>query len=292
MPTKEQFERYNSILLKKLSILLSAEPDYIKRDTVEQIARECELDTQDAYAFLMANAMYMDVANNSGDRELFEYYFYDMIRELDIDDYESDPYMLEIFLGESECGDWEIKTDRYAPYEAFVYDDYKYYMDGRVIPQIGYFTREYTYPVVYQNGREWMLITPNEINTMKRPVSRSHGKVLTFGLGLGYFAFMSARKNDVDSVTVIERDPAVIELFEHHILPEMSCKEKIRVICADAFEYAERDMAREGYDYVFADIWHDPSDGVELYRRFKTLEHLMPYAEYDYWIEDTMKYYL
>ena len=83
MPTKEQFERYNSILLKKLSILLNAEPDYIKRDTVEQIARECELDTQDAYAFLMANAMYMDVANNSGDRELFEYYFYDMIRELD-----------------------------------------------------------------------------------------------------------------------------------------------------------------------------------------------------------------
>ena len=80
MPTKEQFERYNSILLKKLSILLNAEPDYIKRDTVEQIARECELDTQDAYAFLMANAMYMDVANNSDDRELFEYYFYDMIR--------------------------------------------------------------------------------------------------------------------------------------------------------------------------------------------------------------------
>jgi hypothetical protein len=51
-------------------------------------------------------------------------------------------------------------------------------------------------------------------------------------------------------------------------------------------------MALEGYDYVFADIWHDPSDGVELYKRFKNLEHLMPDAEYDYWIEATMKYYL
>ena len=292
MMINESIKRHNAQLLKKLSVYLNLEPDYIKADTVERVAQECELDTQDAYAYLLANAMYMDLSNSADDRELFENYFFDMIRELDPDDYESDPYMLEVYLDTAKTGNWEIVRNKYNPYEAFVYDDYKYCDDGRVIPQIGYFTREYTYPVVMQNGREWMLITPNEINTMKDAITRSHGKVLTFGLGLGYFAFMSARKRSVGSVTVIERDPQVIELFETHILPQMSCRDKIRIICADAFDYAEHQMALEGYDYVFADIWHDPSDGVELYRRFKTLEHKMPDAEYDYWIEQTMKYYM
>ncbi len=289
---RDPIESYNRILQKKLSVFLNIEADYIKGETVKKISRECDVDEQDAYSYLLANAMYMDLSGNERDRELFELYFPEMIRELDTDDYECDPYMLEIFLEEAACGQWRISQGSYAPYEAFVFNDYKYYPDGRVIPQIGYFTKEYSFPAVYQNDREWMLITPNEINTMKGPVSRSHGRVLTFGLGLGYFAFMSARKNEVVSVTVIERDKSVIELFERFVLPQMSCKDKIRVICADAFDYAEHQMAREGYDYVFADIWHDPSDGVELYKRFKDLEHLMPDSNYDYWIEDTIRYYL
>ena len=103
---------------------------------------------------------------------------------------------------------------------------------------------------------------------------------------------MAARRDNVESVTVVERDESVIELFEKHIRDQISVKDKIRIIRADAFDYAEHEMAREGYDFVFADIWHDPSDGVELYKRFKSLEHLMPNAEYYYWIEETLKYYM
>lgn len=292
MPSRNQYEKCNRILLNKLSVFLNLEPDYIKGDVVEQVSAECGIDTQDAYCYLLANAMYMDLSNNEEDRELFECYFPYMVSELDACDYESDPYMLEICVDEMKCDDWEIRLGRYSPYEAFVYDDFEYYADGRVISKIGYFTREYNYPVVYQGGREWMLITPNEINTMKGPIQRSHGKVLTFGLGLGYFAFMCARKDNVESVTVIERDSGAICLFEENILPQMSCADKIHVVCDDAFDYAENKMAKEKFDYVFADIWHDPSDGVELYKRFKALEHLMPEAEYDYWIEKTMKYYI
>ena len=292
MKSKEQYEKYNRILLDKLCVFLNLEPDYIKSERIEQISSECDIDEQDAYCYLLANAMYMDLSKNQEDVRMFESYFPYMVRELDAGEYESDPYMLEIYLGDAVCEDWEIKTGKYAPYEAFVYDDFQYFDDGRVIPRIGYFTREYSFPVIYQGERVWMLITPNEINTMKEPIREARGRVLTFGLGLGYFAFMCARKVNVESVTVIERDKSVISLFEKHILPQMSCADKIRVVCADAFEYAEKEMAREGYDYVFADIWHDASDGVELYKRFKSLERLMPSARYDYWIESTLKYYL
>lgn len=56
----------------------------------------------------------------------------------------------------------------------------------------------------------------------------------------------------------------------------------------DALEYEK--VYCEKYDYVFVDIWHDPSDGVPLYLKFKALERKE--TKYSYWIEDTIKLYL
>ena len=55
-----------------------------------------------------------------------------------------------------------------------------------------------------------MLVTPNEVHTMKADIEKAHGKVLTYGLGLGYFPFMTSRKEEVTSVTVVERSSDVI----------------------------------------------------------------------------------
>ncbi|MBQ4316986.1 MAG: hypothetical protein IJC20_01940, partial [Clostridia bacterium] len=105
-------------------------------------------------------------------------------------------------------------------------------------------------------------------------------------------AIKCALKDTVEKVTVIERDESVIELFGELILPNFDIKDKIEIICADAFEFAEKEAKNHKFDYVFADIWHDPSDGVEMYRRFKELEHLCPNTEFDYWIEKTLKLYM
>ena len=51
-------------------------------------------------------------------------------------------------------------------------------------------------------------------------------------------------------------------------------------------------MADGGFDFDFADIWHDPSDGVPAYKKLRSYEHLLPNAEFEYWIEKTMKYYM
>ena len=137
-----------------------------------------------------------------------------------------------------------------------------------------------------------MTLLPNETITIKPHVENSFGRVLTFGLGLGYFALSAAAKDSVSSVTVVERDENVIKLFSDVILPRFSCKDKIKMIKADAFEYAEQNYAKNLYDFVFADIWHDPSDGVELYLKMKEYEKLCPNCKYEYWIEDTLKLYI
>ena len=164
--------------------------------------------------------------------------------------------------------------------------------DGRIIPQVGFFEEEFIYPCICQNGREWMLITPNEIETMKKPIEKAFGNVLTYGLGLGYFAYMASAKPQVDSVTVIERDKNAIELFNAIILPQFDMRGKIRIIEFDALFFAaeQKKKAQKDFDFVFADIWHDPSDGAEIYRILKPLERSD--TEYSYWIEDTIKCYL
>ena len=145
--------------------------------------------------------------------------------------------------------------------------------------------------IMTQNGREWMTLLPNEIITQRLPIKKTRGKVLTYGLGLGYYAVMCALKPEVSSVTVVERDENVISLFKDLILPRFDCGDKIAVVTADAFDYARNTAPKESFDYIFADIWHDPTDGVELYKKFKSLE-IDKHAQYDYWIEDTLKLYM
>jgi spermidine synthase len=133
---------------------------------------------------------------------------------------------------------------------------------------------------------------PNETNTTKPAINFSEGKVLTYGLGLGYFAYMSALKENVESVTVVERSRDVIDLFKKYILPQLPNPEKLEIVESDAFEFAEKRMQEGGYNTVFTDIWHDPSDGCDLYLRMKTYEKLLPDAKFVYWVEDTLKLYI
>ena len=49
--------------------------------------------------------------------------------------------------------------------------------------------------------------------SMKNPIKNAHGKVLTTGLGLGYFSYMASLKEDVSEIVIIERDEKVIKLW-------------------------------------------------------------------------------
>ena len=111
----------------------------------------------------------------------------------------------------------------------------------------------------------------------------------SFGLGLGYYAFMVSEKEEVESITVIEKSPDVIRLFERYILPYFRHKDKVKIVNADAFKYAEDVMPDEKFDLAFVDTWRDAGDGAPMYRRMKKLEHLSPDTKFMYWIEGFLK---
>ena len=147
------------------------------------------------------------------------------------------------------------------------------------------------FPAILEKDRIWMTITPNEIKTMKEPVDGAVGHVLTFGLGLGYYAYMVSEKDNVESVTVVEINEDVIHLFTKYVLPQFQNAGKIKIIKADAFEYAKKHMTPGKHDFVFTDLWHDVSDGIDMYVKMKEYEKQSP-TFFSYWIEKSILCYL
>ena len=272
----------NEAVLLALSQFLNDHPRAITPEALADMTA-VGLSEEQGYLHLLAAWLELEPA-------LWRQYLPRMLRCLSSEPYAQDPCMIALRGAVADQQGITLQEDAYAPCELFVADDFVTDGDGRIYPQLGWFREEFRFPALMENGRIWMTVTPNEINTI-RPVAESvHGKVLAYGLGLGYFAFHALLNPRVTSVTVVERNPAVIQVFRDSLLPRFPRPEKLRIIQADAFEYARDAAPGEHYDCIFTDLWHDAGDGLPLYRRMKALEH--PGPRYDYWIEKTLLAYL
>lgn len=274
---------YNNLILNALSIYLNEYECSITPSQIKKVM-ECGVDELFAYKLLLSN--YLAIEN----QDIIDMYFDKMVHKLEVKDYIRNPYYENIPFNNKKIDSWQIKKGKYKPYELFVFDDFKYEND-LVIPQVGYFSEPFYYLAVYDNNRLWMSITPNEINTMKQPINKAKGNVLTFGLGLGYFAYMCSLKDDVKSVTIVEKDERVIKLFKDNILPYFANIEKINIIKEDAYVYLSK-MNDDMYDYVFVDIYHDAGDGKEVYLKMNQYRNRFKKTIFEYWIYNTIKHYL
>ena len=241
------------------------------------------------YAALLAGFLGLDAETSEEDRFIEANYLRPGLQRLDTALYKNDPYYRNIRIPALDRDGWSLAWQDYQPYELFLRDDLILTDDLRQIPAIGYFPEPFSYPSVLQDGREWMSIKPSEIASSRPAVEAACGRVVTFGLGLGYFAYMAAHKPDVASVTVVERDPAVLALFRDHILPQIPEREKIVLMQDDTFDFLERRMAAAAPDFVFMDIWHDIADGTDLYLRAKPYESRFPHTRFTYWIERSLR---
>lgn len=277
----------NDIVLRALSEYLNRTPRFLDAKTVTEFAGDCKIPLTDAFRALFVAACGLNLADNARHRRLERQYFQTGLHCLRTEDYRSDAYLQTIRFPAQKRDRWEFCTHAYAPFEPFACSHPVVTPDLREIPQIGYFTEEYVFPAVLENGVEWMTVTPNEVETMKEPIRNAHGRVLTLGLGLGYYAFHVLQKPDVTHLTVIERDPGAVSLFCDFLLPQFPHTEKLEIVTADAFDFMKN--PRQQFDSVFCDLWHDASDGLELYLRLRRLERAAaPQTPYSYWIEPSL----
>lgn len=131
----------------------------------------------------------------------------------------------------------------------------------------------------------WMLDIYSEANTIDPYAQKAKGDVLTFGLGIGYFVYMALLNESVDTITVIENNSVIIDLFKKYILPQFPSFEKVTIIHGDAFEYFNESTLNK-YDYCFVDIYQSSDDGLVIMEQL--LENYLPEFETtDFWIEQS-----
>ncbi len=282
---RQTFE-YNFKITRLYALYLERCPELISSEMVEALTADGTLTKQDAVVAILSEAFGLDMARGGEDRVLIRDYLYPSVRILDTKRYTENPYYKNIKIENVKDGDWELRLETYPAYRAVICDDMQLLPGYLELPPLGFFTEDFHFPAVLEGGNEWMTLTPVDLDTSDEAIAAAHGRVVTFGLGLGYYAYMCSEKKDVESITVIEKSPDVISLFKKHILPQFSNPDKVRIICADAFAYAEKDMPAEKYDVAFVDTWRDASDGLPMYERMKPLEKLSPSTRFIYWIEN------
>ena len=261
-------------------------PELINAEMICELTADGAMTRAEGCAAIVAEVLGLDAARSARDRRLIRDYVNRSVRVLDPSRYTENPYYKNIRIENVRSGDWEFKKEVYPAYRAMICGDMIMDDDWLEVPPLGFFSEDFAFPAVLEGGNEWMTLTPVDLDTSEDAIARAHGRVVTFGLGLGYYAYMVSEKTEVESITVIERSERVIELFKEHILPQFPSREKVRVILADAIEYAEREMPREHYDVAFVDIWRDASDGAPIYRKMKHVEQLCPDTEFLWWIEN------
>lgn len=281
---EDTFER-NFRLTRLYAEYLERYPEVITAEMIDTLTEDGEITREEALVALLSEIFALDFEKIE-DRILIRDYLTPSVRLLDAKKYENNPYYKNIKLENITDGNWEIRWEEYQPYRAVIAGDMIIGEDFSEIPPLGFFTEPFRFPAVLEGGNEWMTLTPVDLDTCEDAIRDAHGKVVTFGLGLGYYAYMVAEKPEVESVTVVELSDGVIRLFREHILPQIPNKDKIKIVHADAFEYAERVMPSEHFDYAFVDTWRDASDGAPMYKKMRALEKLSPETKFSYWIEN------
>lgn len=106
------------------------------------------------------------------------------------------------------------------------------------------------YVKLTHKGEVVMSDTPMEKRTNSYFVLNAHGDILIGGLGLGMIVAAIMDREEVKSITVIEKHSEVIEL----ITSQITFNNKVHIINADVFEWKPEKGQR--FDCIYMDIWN------------------------------------
>jgi hypothetical protein len=114
------------------------------------------------------------------------------------------------------------------------------------------------------NYRPWMSLTPNEVLTQKRMISRAKGNVGMAGLGLGWAARKTLSRGSVTKLTVVEKSSELIDYFGKPLKDEFG--DRIEFVNSCAYE-----VDWTAFDVSLWDIW-EQYDDAPYDRRFQEIK--------------------
>ena len=268
----------NNVNINVADLLVNAfsYTDIFSKDEIKQYIKE-GLSEKEAMMQMFTKAFDIDYELDEN-KKVLDAYLLNNLKKLDEKEYLDNEYVKTI-KATGKYKRYALKNITYEPYQLFAYDDISLEGD-KENSRIGYFDHKFSYLALTEGNNVWMSLNPNEIETMKPFINKAKGHVLVLGLGMGYVPFMMALKPEVKSITIIEKDPEIIGLFNSLIYPNFKNKEKIKIIEDDAINYTRNNNK---FDYIFADLWHSPEDGLSLFVQLKRINKSI-----DCWLEVSM----
>jgi hypothetical protein len=275
---------FNMAMSDQMIRFLLLKQEFVSKAAVTRMMKAHHLNEVNEYRRVLISKWSKN-SNLKVKKDLLAYVITQSLNHLDATLLTSNPYYQLVKPLPIKKGQWELTYMTYEPYQGLLVGDVApqakhHYLE---LTPLGYFKEPLPYLVILQGDVVWMSVTPFEIKTMQPVLDLVNGSVLTFGLGLGYFAGMAAMKEEVTSVVVVERDPQAIELFMRSIYPLLPHKEKITIINQDAFLYIKKNKKK--FNHVFVDIYHTAEDGLPIYIQMKKYEQFNEIGTWHYWLE-------
>jgi ribosomal protein S18 acetylase RimI-like enzyme len=134
----------------------------------------------------------------------------------------------------------------------------------KMVAQFGYFQDwegRGDIDVLNYGERTWMSSARDEVDSQTPHVAAAFGHTVLMGAGMGIALFNLLSKPDVTRITLIERDPLVIELLrrstDFEAWPGIG---KLRIEVTDALTY----LPDLPVDHLYADIWATPGESQSI----------------------------
>ena len=111
------------------------------------------------------------------------------------------------------------------------------------------------YHIIRYNNKTLMSNDPFEVMTNQIFFEQSNGDVLIFGLGLGWIIFPILDRDDIKSITVVEKNTEIIE-FVGDVLSKKDLKNKLNIIEGDVYDY--HNYLDKKFDFIYFDTYDTP----------------------------------
>ena len=157
--------------------------EIISSEMIEALCGDGEIEVKDGLVAILCQIFGLDIDGSQDERMLIRDYITPSVRVMDAARYRNNPYYKNIVIPEIKKGRWELRRESYPAYRGVIAGDIIF--EGyREIPPLGFFSEEFEFPAVLEDGNEWMTLTPVDLDTSDEAIDRAYGRVVTFGLGL------------------------------------------------------------------------------------------------------------
>lgn len=130
--------------------------------------------------------------------------------------------------------------------------------------------------------------TPMEKRTNREVINKANGDVLIAGLGLGLILLPIQEKENVKSITVVEKSNDIIKLVGN----QLDLNNKVKIINDDIFTYESKLSNNTKFDTIYFDIWNEINKTIyeeqmlylkEIYNKYKRFNnsYIKCWAEYE-----------